>query len=946
MRDQLLIPTSILAIFCAICSHSIINAQPIETAAAAESMPTLTSFDQNGILTTQISSSTDVLVDIAIDDNGNIYGAGFFNNTDSKEEIFVVKYKSDGSLDNTFDSDGIKTFKINPFFLERAAGIDIQSDNKIVITGVTVDGSNNNDLFLVRLNSDGTFDSSFDSDGIVTEDALFGGNTDLTTKNLTIQDNGKIFTVGYQENSFSSSPTDEVVIHKFNADGTLDNSFSFDGRAIFSISSRRAEPEVIKIQSDNDIIVAGYTTDSNRDFFVEGISSSGISNFTTITQIGSSTDQVFDMDIYNDDKIVVVGNTSVSTHTDIALARYSADGSLDNTFGGGTGIVTTNFGVRDDNSFEYSGSGLGLQIVSNNKIIVSGHTDSDGGIQSGDFTVLRYNNNGTLDNTFDGDGVIVKGIADEKDNAKAMAIQDDGTVIVAGDSFSGPVGNRPIVVMQFTENQDPSATTYSATLTGSAGYRMFSLPTSGSTYSSFIAPLWTQGIATGADISSSNPNVFTWDHTSSNASSSNWQAISDLTASPSPGNGYLVYVFEDDDPNTTQIDGGFPKTLSLTGQEHSGGISPTVNSNAGGFTLLGNPYAATIDIDLITSTDINAVYVWDPTEGLSGDWVNRTIGSSPIGNLTDGLISPFQGFFIENVPSLTGTPSLTIEETDKSGSTNLRGKSITEKPLLVRLELKGEGMKNSVWLSFSESGSTNERVRGDVLELASLSDTYLQLATTKTNGTNLLDINHLPDKLSKIIEIPLMINSTNNGDYTLKAVDFNIPGGMDLYFNNLDTKESQPITPDFRYTLTLDDVKALEEQQKQSKGSLIEAPHLFKQDSEVNAAYSITIEPNVITSTDEEGLGLPTKTQLEQNFPNPFNPSTTIRFALPEAQKVRLEVYDLLGRRVSQLLDNEVRSAGNHSITFNAAGLTSGVYIYQLTTEEGTKITRKLTLIK
>ncbi|MGD1046708.1 MAG: T9SS type A sorting domain-containing protein [Bacteroidota bacterium] len=76
-------------------------------------------------------------------------------------------------------------------------------------------------------------------------------------------------------------------------------------------------------------------------------------------------------------------------------------------------------------------------------------------------------------------------------------------------------------------------------------------------------------------------------------------------------------------------------------------------------------------------------------------------------------------------------------------------------------------------------------------------------------------------------------------------------------------------------------------------------------------------------------LVLPTSYSLEQNFPNPFNPSTTISFNLPSKSFVSLKVYDLLGREVATIISEEM-SAGNYSRQWNAAALTSGVYFYRL----------------
>ena len=84
-----------------------------------------------------------------------------------------------------------------------------------------------------------------------------------------------------------------------------------------------------------------------------------------------------------------------------------------------------------------------------------------------------------------------------------------------------------------------------------------------------------------------------------------------------------------------------------------------------------------------------------------------------------------------------------------------------------------------------------------------------------------------------------------------------------------------------------------------------------------------------LTAQDASLEALPTAYALEPNYPNPFNPTTEIRFALPEAADVRLIVYDALGREVERLVDGPV-SAGYQHATFDAASLPSGVYLYRL----------------
>ncbi len=97
------------------------------------------------------------------------------------------------------------------------------------------------------------------------------------------------------------------------------------------------------------------------------------------------------------------------------------------------------------------------------------------------------------------------------------------------------------------------------------------------------------------------------------------------------------------------------------------------------------------------------------------------------------------------------------------------------------------------------------------------------------------------------------------------------------------------------------------------------------------------------TSVPDDGVGPPSTFGLEQNFPNPFNPSTTIRYHLPRESRVRLEVFNLLGERVSVLVD-QMRQAGTYAVRFDATNLPSGVYFYRLQTGTSFQV-KKLVLM-
>jgi hypothetical protein len=100
------------------------------------------------------------------------------------------------------------------------------------------------------------------------------------------------------------------------------------------------------------------------------------------------------------------------------------------------------------------------------------------------------------------------------------------------------------------------------------------------------------------------------------------------------------------------------------------------------------------------------------------------------------------------------------------------------------------------------------------------------------------------------------------------------------------------------------------------------------------------------TAVDEGGAAnLPKEYSLMQNYPNPFNPMTTISFSLPKKSRVNIAVYDLLGHEVARLVD-EVKAAGQSSVQFDGANLSSGIYIFRMAVDGNQVFARKMTLLK
>lgn len=117
-----------------------------------------------------------------------------------------------------------------------------------------------------------------------------------------------------------------------------------------------------------------------------------------------------------------------------------------------------------------------------------------------------------------------------------------------------------------------------------------------------------------------------------------------------------------------------------------------------------------------------------------------------------------------------------------------------------------------------------------------------------------------------------------------------------------------------------------------------------QRDAEYAEIFAALNEGRIPTS-NESSTDIPQGIKLDQNFPNPFNPSTQISFTLPQAQEVSLVVYDMLGRQVATLASREQFASGQNTVSFDASNLSSGIYLYRLTSADVT-LTKKMTLIK
>lgn len=416
-----------------------------------------TTFGIGGKVLTDFGNTNDIGFSTAIQNDGKIVVAGY-SGIYPNFDFAISRYNNNGILDSSFDSDGKATTNFDGFY-NQCRSITIQSDGKIVVAGFTMVGNfYEYDFALARYNSNGELDNTFGSGGKVTTD--IGSGNDLGMS-VAIQSDGKILLAGY---SYTGNNTVyDFALIRYNSDGSLDNTFSSDGKVTTSIGNVGVYganvynyAKSVMIQSDGKIVVAGYSEDgehsengvnSNANFTLVRYESNGSLDSTfgssgiTITDFGSYYEEGNSVVMQCDGKIVVAGKSHNFTDYDFALIRYNSDGSLDGTFGSG-GKVTTAIGNRS--------VGYSVTIQSDEKIVVAGVSSNGTSI---DFSLVRYHSDGSLDNTFSSGGIVTTAIGNTNDVGMSVAIQSDGKIVLAGHSDNG--SNIDFAVVRYNNDACP-----------------------------------------------------------------------------------------------------------------------------------------------------------------------------------------------------------------------------------------------------------------------------------------------------------------------------------------------------------------------------------------------------------------------------------------------------------------------------------------------------------
>jgi uncharacterized delta-60 repeat protein len=370
-----------------------------------------------------------------------------------------------GDLDPTFGSGG----KVTTDFGGNEMGwaIAAQRDGKVVVAGDRFDVGPSDDFVLARYTVRGALDPSFDGDGKVTTDfndhfsGAFG---------VAVQADGKIVAAGY---GFGPTGPQDFAVARYNPDGSLDQSFGTGGRVLTTFAPNSIDGGgALAIQADGKILVGGRTRSGpTADFGVVRYMPTGVldSSFDgdgrVVTAMSAENDQVFDLAVQPDGKIVAVGGVLGSSSWQLAAARYDASGALDPSFDADGMVTVPSFPIAEHVVLQRDGRLLLAGIGGVARLNAAGTVDSgfgergrgaraenvdprsialqpDGrilaigtsaGPTSADFAVARLMPNGRLDGTYGRGGSVVTAFSSgSEDQALDGVLLPDGKLVVSG----------------------------------------------------------------------------------------------------------------------------------------------------------------------------------------------------------------------------------------------------------------------------------------------------------------------------------------------------------------------------------------------------------------------------------------------------------------------------------------------------------------------------------
>ncbi len=540
-------------------------------------------------------------------------------------------------------------------------------------------------------------------------------------------------------------------------------------------------------------------------------------------------------------------------------------------------------------------------------------------------------------------------------------------------------------------------------ISGGKGWRLVTSPVDGISFDEFFDGFVTQGFEGAAYCAAENypllqPNILWFDETQIGTTNMGWRAPDQANELLVPGRGYFQYVFDGAGlPSPYEEEAYFDEldpsiTLKAKGREpvfdndvwtvnitytarddiedpDEGEPFLDVNMEDAGWNLIGNPTTASLDWGkgaAWTRSNMNETfYVWVASAENGSDnemtgeyhaW-NELIADIPEGftPLSDGLIAPFQGFWIratDEQASLALTHDAKAiggdfyqkEHQDKSDPAD-------SKAIVLPLLLKAEGMTSRAYVTFSDTGHPGTDPY-DGYRLEPLSNNYLEVYTANLETFSPLTINNLPAEPDNNLRIPLFVGGIRQGqpvtsNYSLQwRLPDNWPADWGLALMDHHEEKAIPLTHQQEYHFHHQSTTSVK---KSADAGFTYPEHIVRPTETPTKAkqkgsnrFTLVATPG---SPDDDPVYTPDTPSLLPPYPNPTHAEVHVPFNLPEESHVTIRVYDLHGRLVTTLADRKFDS-GHHTLpAYSLQNQNSGVYVITLQTSSQ-KDSRKITLIK
>ena len=361
---------------------------------------------------------------VALQSDGKILAAGQIGFNTG-----VVRLNTNGTFDTSFGTGG--TVVISNIGQSLVIGIAVQSDGKILAGISNVTNDDIPKFILARLNTNGAIDTTFGIAGIVeTIVPPFGAFADV----MALQPDGKILIAG------------SSAMARYETTGQLDTTFGKGGIAtIFAVS-----PTAIALQPDGKILIAdggastsifpepgpGFSSPAGAisRYSANGALDNTFGIFGQAASVAAISAIVVETKNGSVSNILVAGTVNTGDSTGFGLVRFRSNGSIDTTFGTKGGAITTFPGLA---------SAFALGVQANGEIVAAGAAATGTASGASAFALARYNDIGSLDSGFGSGGQVTTAFGSNLAAIYALAIQSDGKIVVVGSSQHGTQGNQP-----------------------------------------------------------------------------------------------------------------------------------------------------------------------------------------------------------------------------------------------------------------------------------------------------------------------------------------------------------------------------------------------------------------------------------------------------------------------------------------------------------------------